>query len=376
VIFSRRILRNLDKVPVMVARGWTEDEKAAYLLADNRLAERATWDVTMLGEELARLAATGFDMPVIGFDESALRALIAPFGGAFASDPDTVIDPPISPVSRLGDVWHLGRHSVVCGDSTNAAMAKLAMGELKPALLVSDPPYGVKYDPSWRGRADGKKAGRSTGIVLNDDRADWRAAWAHFPGDVAYVWHAGLFGGVVADSLIASGFELRSQIIWTKPHFVLSRSDYHWAHETCFYAVRHGAKSHWASDRKQSTVWQFSNNGAIGSPEREKVWGHGTQKPVEAMRRPMEHNSAVGDTVFDPFLGTGTTIIAAEMMGRVCVGLELNPAYVDVIVTRWQEFTGLSAMHETGPDFGTISAARVQAPPAALTNTSDSSAKE
>lgn len=160
-------------------------------------------------------------------------------------------------------------------------------------------------------------------------------------------------------SLKACQFDIRSQIIWAKPHFVLSRGDYHWQHECCLYAVRQGGKRHWQSDRRQSTLWEVANNGAIGSPEREKTWGHGTQKPVELMRRPIEHNSAPGDVVYDPFMGTGTTLIAAEMTGRACAGIELNPAYVDVIVRRWMEFTGQKAIHaQTGKSFAEIRKAR------------------
>jgi DNA modification methylase len=259
-------------------------------------------------------------------------------------DPEAVPEVPTQPVSKPGDVWILWRHRLVCGDSTNPGSVHLALGGMKPNLMVTDPPYGVNYDPSWRTQATGKGI-RATGKVLNDDRADWRDAWALFPGNVAYVWHAGLLAGVVADSLVSSGFQLRSQIIWFKNHFTLGRSDYHWHHEACLYVIRKGAKSHWASDRKQSTVWEIAGNDAT-NPDREKATGHGTQKPVECMRRPIEHNSRPGDIIYDPFLGSGTTLIAAEMTGRVCVGLELSPVYVDVIVRRWQDFTGKTAIRE------------------------------
>ena len=233
---------------------------------------------------------------------------------------------------------------MICGDCTDAATVAKVMSKFENGagvtLMVTDPPYGVSYDPSWRERADKKKGGRSIGKVLNDDRANWQEAWQHYPGDVAYVWHAGLFQDQVAVGLRECRFDIRSQIIWAKPHFVLGRGDYHWQHECCLYAVRQGAKRHWRSDRKQSTVWEVANNGAIGHLNTEKTWGHGTQKPVELMRRPIEHNSVPGDIVYDPFLGTGTTLIAAEMTGRACAGLELNPAYVDVIVRRWMEFAG------------------------------------
>jgi DNA modification methylase len=218
--------------------------------------------------------------------------------------------------------------------------------------MVTDPPYGVEYDPSWRNEA-GASQSRRTGKVLNDDRADWREAWALFPGDVAYVWHGALHATTVADSLTACGFEVRSQIIWTKDRLVLSRGHYHWQHEPCWYAVRSGGKGSWSGDRKQTTVWPISSK----AQDAETV--HGTQKPVECMRRPMLNNSSIGQAVYEPFMGSGTTLIAAETCQRVCLGLELNPAYVDVAVQRWQHLTGEKAILDgEGADFDTISSAR------------------
>ncbi|MFQ3895483.1 DNA-methyltransferase [Sphingobium sp. R-7] len=179
----------------------------------------------------------------------------------------------------------------------------------------------------------------ATDKVLNDDNADWREAWALFPGDVAYVWHAGLFAGVVGDSLAAGDLQLRSQIIWDKGQLVLSRGDYHWEHEPCWYAVRKGTKGHWAGDRKQTTIWH------IPMPRKSET-GHGTQKPVECMKRPIEINSGPGQAIYEPFSGSGTTIIAGEMTGRSVHAIELNPAYVDVAVKRWQDFSGHEAIRE------------------------------
>jgi DNA modification methylase len=174
------------------------------------------------------------------------------------------------------------------------------------------------------------------GKVLNDDRADWRAAWALFPGDVAYVWHAGNKAHIVAESIEASGFTIRAQIIWAKHQFVIGRGHYHPHHEPCWYAVRESKTGHWTGDRTQSTLWQ------IGKPLNSET-GHSTQKPVECMRRPIENNSSAGQAVYDPFLGSGTTLVAAEMMGRVCHGIEIDPGYCDVAVTRWENFTGKKA---------------------------------
>ena len=175
----------------------------------------------------------------------------------------------------------------------------------------------------------------AVGKVLNDDKADWRDAWALFPGDVAYVWHAGRHASTVQASLEKAGFQMRSQIIWAKTRLIISRGDYHWQHEPCWYAVRKGSKGHWHGDRSQTTLWKIDHL--------KSDTGHGTQKPVECMRRPIENNSVAGNAVYEPFSGSGTTIIAAEQTGRRCLAIELNPAYVDVAVKRWQEFTGKQA---------------------------------
>ena len=339
--------------PVVVARGWSDAQKNAYRIADNQLAARAGWDFETLAAEMSDLKLDGFDLDVIGFEPMDLARILAGLGTDGLTDPDDVPPVPTNPVTVPGDIWVLSNHRIGCGDSTDAAMVASVLAGSKPPLMVSDPPYGVDYDPAWRTKA-GRGGKRALGKVLNDDRADWREAWALFPGDVAYIWHGGLHAAVVADSLTACGFGLRAQIIWAKPSLVLGRGDYHWQHEPCWYAVREGAVSGWASDRKQTTVWEIANNSATTSGEREQSWGHGTQKPVECMRRPIINSSRPGEIVYDPFLGSGTTIIAAEMTGRICHGLELSPAYTDTIVMRWQAFTGRQAIHAvTGKPFVT-----------------------
>jgi DNA modification methylase len=256
------------------------------------------------------------------------------------TDPEEVPAPPAMPVSRLGDVWLLGHHRLACGDCTDAPVVQAALGGVRPHLMVTDPPCGVEYDPAWRHEAlEGSKTQR-TGKVLNDHRADWREAWALFPGDVAYVWHGALHASTVADSLTACGFCIRAQIVWAKERLVLGRGHYHWQHEPCWYAVRDGAKGHWAGDRKQTTLC------SIPSRDQDVDTVHGTQKPVACMRRPIENNSSPGQAVYEPFSGSGTTLIAAETTGRACHAVELSPAYVDVAVLRWQAFTGQEAVLE------------------------------
>jgi DNA modification methylase len=212
-----------------------------------------------------------------------------------------------------------------------------ALAGAKPHLMATDPPYGVDYDPEWRKRA-GVNNSKRMGAVTNDDRSDWRDAWALFPGNVAYVWHGALHAANVAESLEACDFQIRSQIIWAKTSLIMGRGHYHWQHEPCWYAVK--GNGHWSGDRKQSTLWTIANK----NQDAETV--HSTQKPVECMRRPIENNSAPGDAVYEPFSGSGTTIIAGEMTGRCVHAVELSPAYVDVAVLRWQAFTGHPAVLE------------------------------
>jgi DNA modification methylase len=336
----------LTSIPVVVARGWSEEEKNGYRLADNELAARASWDPDLLRDELRKLEFAGFNLDLIGFEADRLEDILAGLGSSGLTDPDSVPEVPEQPVTRPGDVWQLGDHRVACGDSTSAADVAPVLAGSEPHLMITDPPYGVGYDPSWRARR-GLGAGKlSQGKVLNDDRADWRETYALFPGDVAYIWHGALHGDIVAAGLAACGLQPRAQIVWAKQHFTLSRGDYHWKHETCWYAVREGRTSHWQGDRRQTTVWEIANNNPFGNPQREQSWGHGTQKPVECMRRPIVNNSRPGQAIYDPFLGSGTSLIAAEMTGRICYGVELDPAYIDVVVRRWQGFTGRAAMHQ------------------------------
>ena len=325
------------EAPVMVATGWTEAQKRAYTLADNQLAMNAGWDFGLLATELHGLDDAGFDLDLLGFSD--VDALMAD-KTVGETDPDDIPEAPADPVSRPGDIWVLGRHRILCGDSCQADAIERLLGDVRPHLMVTDPPYGVEYDPKWRADAGVNKNTGKLGVVLNDDRADWRDAWALFPGDVAYVWHDGRRASEVQASLEASDFEIRCQIIWAKERFALSRGHYHWQHEPCWYAVRNGAAGHWSGDRSQSTLWKINAREDGGS-------GHGTQKPVECMKRPIENNSSPGQAIYEPFSGSGTTIIACEMTGRHCYAVELSPAYVDVAVQRWQDFTGKQATLES-----------------------------
>ncbi|MBR0642927.1 site-specific DNA-methyltransferase [Plastoroseomonas hellenica] len=352
-LMAARLL-GMTEVPTIELSHLTGTQKRAYILADNRLALSAGWDAELLRLELGELDATGFDLALTGFDPGELAGFLAePNEGL--TDPDAVPDVPLLPAARAGDLWRLGGHWLACGDSTAPETVRRALAGVRPHLMVTDPPYGVEYDPAWRNKAlEGSRTAR-TGKVLNDHRADWREAWALFPGDVAYVWHGALHASTVAESLISTGFEIRAQIIWAKERLVLGRGHYHWQHEPAWYAVRSGTQGHWSGDRKQTTLW------SIASRDQDAETMHGTQKPVECMRRPIENNSSPGQAVYEPFSGSGTTIIAAEMSGRACHAIELAPAYVDVAIQRWQAFTGQSAVLDpSGETFEVISADRLQ----------------
>lgn len=358
-LMAARVL-GMTVVPCIELDHLTETQKKAYILADNQIALRSSWDEKMLKSELSMLEAEGVDMKLLGFDDADLKALMAGARGG-STEEDDVPALPEKPVSILGDQWVLGNHRVRCGDSTKPADVKALLKDAKPHLMVTDPPYGVNYDPMWReGKDKGTTKNRRTGVVKNDNRADWRQAWELFPGNIAYVWCASLYSSPVQASLEACGYAMRAMIIWVKQQFVFGRGDYHWQHEPCWYAVKGTGK--WCGDRKQTTVWEISNLNKIGAgaikPEDDHT-NHSTQKPVECMRRPISNNSVIGDSVYDPFLGSGSTVIAAQTVERQCFGMELNPSYVDIVVKRWQNFTGKDAVHEeTGQTFAEVARGR------------------
>lgn len=341
----------LSDVPVIVLTGLSDLQCRQLMLADNRISLNAGWDAEMLAAELTDLKLLGADLQVLGFTRQELAKALPPASAGGLTDEDEAPEVPDKPVSALGDIWLAGAHRIGCGDSTDPAAVTALLGGLSPELMVTDPPYGVNYDPEWRHRLGVNRSARR-GKVRNDDQADWGAAWGLFPGNIAYVWHGALHTGTVADSLIAKGFNIRAQIVWGKERLVLGRGDYHWQHEPCWYAVRD--KGNWTGDRKQTTLWTIASGG------QDTKTTHGTQKPVECMRRPMLNNSSPGQAVYEPFLGSGSTLIAAETTGRVCLAMELEPRYVDVAVRRWQAFTGNAAcLLGDGRSFDVIAAERL-----------------
>lgn len=279
----------------------------------------------------------------INTDSEALQELLARTAKLVPVAVDDVVpEPPKKPKTKPGNLYVLREHRLLCGDSTSAKDVGRLLGKRKPFIMATDPPYGVEYHPAWRNEAF-EPSDRRTGQVKNDHRVDWTEAYKLFPGHVAYVWHADWHASQTAINLNDSKFEIKTQIIWRKPIFVVSRGHYHWQHEPCWYATRSGGSAKWCGDRSQSTVWDITNR-----VNDEGKNDHGTQKPVECMARPIRNHGGKDDDVYDPFLGSGTTIIAAEQLGRRCYGLEISPAYCDVIVQRWQALTGKKAILTKG----------------------------
>jgi len=347
---------SLETVPVIRLGHLTELQARALRLADNALPMQATWSNDLVTAELQSLKLEGYDIPLIGFPESQLRGWGVSLGTDSAQDPEAVPERPKKPVVRKGDLWVLGDHRLLCGDATSESDVATCLGDAKPHLMIVDPPYGVSYDPNWRNEANRwsgsnvKLGAAALGTVRNDNFADWTKAWKLFEGDVAYVWHAALMSAAVEVSLTAVNLIPRSNIIWNKTRGVIGRGDYHWQHEPCWYAVRKGKRGHWQGSRSQTTVWDIPKSQTSET-------GHGTQKPIECMKRPMENNSRKGDAVYDPFVGSGTTIIAAEMTGRKALAIEIDPTYVQVAIERWQTFTSKLATCD-GKTLEQVAAAR------------------
>jgi DNA modification methylase len=328
----------LTEAPVIVLRGLSDAQRRQLVLADNRIALNAGWDTEMLSLELADLSTIGIDLSILGFSSKELAAALSSGAGGLTDENEVPAAADVA-VSKPGDIWQLGPHRVACGDCTDANLVQALLAGAAPQLMVTDPPYGVEYDPEWRHRRGVNNSARR-GKIKNDEHADWTATWKLFPGQIAYVWHGALRATIVADSLANSGFTIRAQIIWAKERLVMSQGDYHWQHEPCWYAVR--KKGNWTGDRKQTTLWSIPTGGQDVETK------HSTQKPVECMRRPILNNSDPGQAVYEPFLGSGTTLIAAQSAGRVCYGIEIDPIFVDVAIRRWQAFTGEAACRADG----------------------------
>lgn len=334
-----RVVKTDGEVLVAVQRtdlDLVSDPRARELaLADNRVGQLdLEWDV----ELLQQLQRDGVDLSPWWTDEE-FTALLNQYPAAGASADNAVVAPGPTDI-QVGDLFALGRHRLICGDATTQADVSRLLDGRRPLLMTTDAPYGVDYTPARRHRSYPSQR-TAVGRVLNDHRSDWTEAFALFTGSIIYAWHGGLFAGDVARHLADVGFVLRNQIVWCKQHFALSRGAYHWRHESCWYAVRKGQRVAWRGDRTQSTVWEAANLNAFGGDRSAEnaATGHSTQKPVRLFEIPILNHTLQTDLVYDPFVGSGTAIIAAEKTGRSCLAMDLDPQYVQVAITRFEQFT-------------------------------------
>src|SRR6266852_1691555 len=347
----------LKEVPVHIAQDLSPEQVKGLRLMDNRSHEESDWDLALLAPEIADLRALAFDLSLTGFDGRDIDSLLA----TPLDDEKANAAPPLPEIatSRPGDLWLLGPHRVLCGDATSQEAVSKLLGERKPFLMVTDPPYGIQLDSEWRDRAGlngcgpaeasymkHRTAGHTQTTISGDTRADWSEAFALVPSlQVAYVWHASKFTREVLDGLLRIGFLHHQQIIWNKGRTVLTRSLYWFQHEPCC-VVRKKNAPWFGKAGENSTVWDSPSPKFIMGGSKEEKFHHPTQKPVDLMRRPILNHTKRGELVYDPFLGSGTTLAAAELTERVCLGIELDPKYVDVAVSRWQTLAGKRATLE------------------------------
>ena len=334
----------MEMVPVVVLEHLSPTQRRALVIADNRIAENAGWDETMLRVEMEALQLDDFDMSLTGFDADALAELMAGGGGDESgnTDDDDVPEVQETPISRSGDVWLLGPHRLMCGDSTLAeSYAQLLQGE-EVDMVFTDPPYNVNYANTAKDKMRGKNR-----AILNDNLGDgfYDFLLAALTPTVAnckgaiYVAMSSSELDVLQSAFREAGGKWSTFVIWAKNTFTMGRSDYQRQYEPILYGWPEGGKHHWCGDRDQSDVWQ------IKKPHKNDL--HPTMKPVELVERAIRNSSRPGNSVMDPFGGSGTTLIAAEKTGRVARMIELDPKYVDVIVRRWQDWTGKQATRES-----------------------------
>ena len=324
------------EVPTIELADLTETQKKAYIIADNRLALNAGWDNDMLKIEFDQLAELGFDMELTGFSLDEIEALTPIELNAGLTDEDEAPPIPIEPKTKPGDIYKLGKHRLMCGDSTSIEHLERLCGGQSVDMWLTDPLYNVAYE--------GKTKESLT--IQNDSMGDdqfrqflrdaYVAADAVMKaGAVFYIWHADSEGYNFRGAAQDAGWKVRQCLIWKKSSMVMGRQDYHWKHEPCLYGWKEGAGHLWATDRKQTTILEFEKPSRNGE--------HPTMKPVALFEYQMLNNTKGGDIVLDSFGGSGTTMIAAEKNGRVGYLMELDPKYCDVIVKRWEDFTGKKA---------------------------------
>lgn len=362
----------LEMVPVVVLDHLTPTQRRALVIADNRIAENAGWDDELLRVELEALQDEGFDLDLTGFDADALADLLAGDepDGEGETDDDAVPEVSETPVSRPGDVWLLGGHRLLCGDATVAASYRTLLDGEPVDMVFTDPPYNVNYANSAKDKLRGKDR-----AILNDNLGDGfhdfllaalTPTIAHCRGAI-YVAMSSSELDTLQSAFRVAGGHWSTFIIWAKNTFTLGRADYQRQYEPILYGWPEGGERHWCGDRDQGDVWQ------IKKPQKNDL--HPTMKPVELVERAIRNSSRPGNVVLDPFGGSGTTLIAAEKSGRLARLIELDPKYVDVIVRRWQDWTGQQATRESDgvafDDLSGLGETRVEVAAADIGNVSD-----
>jgi site-specific DNA-methyltransferase (adenine-specific) len=348
VLAARKL--GLAEVPVIELAGMTDVQRRAYVIADNKLALNAGWDDAVLALELQELDDLGFDVDLTGFSADEIDALTPEEIAPGLTDEDAVPALHDEPVSKPGDVWLLGKHRVMCGDSTSIDAVEALMGGGLADQLITDPPYNVAYTGKTKAALKIQNDSMSDEHFRQFLRDAFVAADAVMKaGAVFYIWHADLEGYNFRGACKDAGWTVRQCLVWKKQTLVMGRQDYHWKHEPCLYGWKEGAGHLWAADRKQTTILEFAR------PTSSQL--HPTMKPVDLIEYQVNNNTKGSDVVLDLFGGGGSTLIACEKLGRHARLMELDPKYVDVIVRRWQEFTGKQSTHgSTGATFDEVAA--------------------
>jgi len=336
---AARLLK-LERVPTISLGHLSDSQRRAYVLADNRLALDAGWDEELLRLELEDLRSVDFDLGIIGFSDEELNELLPKEEETRDADEDDTPELQDESVTVLGDIWLLGAHRVLCGNATSVENLRLVTDCQQVDMFLTDPPYNVGYV----GKTEKKLKIQNDSMAKSDFRkflvdAYMTADSVMKAGAVFYIWHADSEGYNFRGAANDMGWTVRQCLIWKKNSLVLGRQDYHWQHEPCLYGWKDGAGHLWASDRKQTTILEFDR------PSRSAE--HPTMKPVALFEYLMLNNTKGGDIVLDSFAGSGPTVIAAEKNGRKACAVELDPRYVDVIVKRWQQYSGKDAVLES-----------------------------
>lgn len=328
---------DLKQVPCMTAEGWTDSQKRAYIIADNKLALNAGWDEAALAEEMRALSEDGFNIDLTGFSEEEFTSMLNDDKEAEGlTDPDDAPEPPATPKTKLGDIYILGNHRLMCGDGTSVEAVKTLCEGKAADLWLTDPPYNVAYEGKTKNKLKIQNDKLSDDdFVLFIKNACIAAMSAMKDGAAFYIWHANNTSLLFETGIFNAGLSVRQHLVWLKNSIVMGQQDYHYKHEPCLYGWKDGAAHFWGNDRKQTSILDFDR------PQRNGE--HPTMKPVALFEYQMMNNTKAGDVVLDSFGGSGTTMIAAEKNGRRARIMELDPKYCDVIVKRWEDFTGKKA---------------------------------